>query len=126
MTDSPAITQPDLEYQQFLQQGKFMIQRSRGSGNYVFFPRVAEPGTGALDLEWVPASGKGEVYSVTVISPKPPAAPYNVALVTLDEGPRMMTRVEGLPAADVKIGMRVQARIHVDDNSRYIVFDPAA
>ena len=52
---------PEAQYRAHLREGRFMIQRSRSSGAYVFYPRVAEPRTGATDLEWVPASGEGTV-----------------------------------------------------------------
>ena len=51
----PVYVRPDEEYLEHLAAGRFMIQRSRSSGKFVFYPRVAEPGTGALDLEWTPA-----------------------------------------------------------------------
>jgi uncharacterized OB-fold protein len=114
---------PDVDFQAFLQEGRFMIQRSKSSGRHVFYPRVAEPGTGATDLEWVEASGKGTVYATTTVRTRPPAADYNVALIDLAEGVRMMSRVEGVAAEDVKIGMAVQARILDDGDSRCVVFD---
>ncbi len=114
---------PDLDFQAFLKQGRFMLQRSRSSQRHFFYPRVLEPGTGATDLEWVEASGLGAVYAVTVIRPKPPIEPYNVALIDLDEGPRLMSRVEGLPAEQVQIGMRVKARISADPEQLFVVFD---
>jgi uncharacterized protein len=83
------------------------------------------PGTGADDLEWVEASGAGTVYSATVISPKPPAEPYNVVLVDLAEGPRVMSRVEGVAAAEVRIGMAVKARIAEREDGPILLFDPA-
>ena len=116
---------PNADYQQFLSQGKFMIQRGRSSGSYHFYPRVIEPGTGADDLEWVEACGMGTVYSTTVVRNRPPADPHNVVLVELDEGPRLMSRVEGISPADVDIGMRVRARIANADDFHFIVFDPA-
>ena len=67
----------------------------------------------------------GTVYSTTVVRNKPPADPHNVALVELDEGPRLMSRVEGVSPADVNIGMRVRARIAIADDLHFIVFDPA-
>jgi len=115
---------PDANFQDFLREGCFMLQRSQSSQRYFFYPRVLEPGTGATDLEWVQASGKGTVYSVTVIRPKPPAAPYNVALIDLAEGPRMMSRVEGLPADDVRIGLQVQALIAQEAEQYFVVFEP--
>ena len=62
---------PDREFADFLAQGRFIIQRSRSSGRYVLYLRVAEPVTGARDLEWVEASGKGIVNAVTVIPQRP-------------------------------------------------------
>lgn len=115
---------PERQYMEFLAQGRFMIQRSRSSGRYVFYPRVAEPATGASDLQWVEASGLGIVHATTVIRQRPPAVDYNVALVDLDEGVRMMSRVEKLRPEGVRIGTRVKARIAVDGEARVVVFDP--
>lgn len=115
---------PERDYFTYLAQGRFMLQRSRSSGRHVFYPRVAEPVTGARDLEWVPASGLGTVYAVTVMRPKPPQQPYNVALVELDEGVRLMSRVEGVPPDSVRIGLRVRARVALQDDKPLVVFDP--
>ena len=88
-------------------------------------PRVAEPRTGDTDLEWVEASGEGVVYSTTVMRPRPPAAAYNVALIDLAEGARMMSRVEGPAPEEVTIGMKVRARIAQGEDGPLVVFDPA-
>jgi uncharacterized OB-fold protein len=121
----PTLTRsPDLDYEQFLREGRFMIQRSRSSGNHVFYPRIAEPVSGAMDLEWVPASGGGTVYSATVIRPRAPNPPYNVCLIDLDEGPRMMSRVDGIAADAVKLGMRVRAQIITEADKPLVVFTP--
>jgi uncharacterized protein len=114
--------QPQAEYFAHLAEGRFMLQRSRSTGVHVFYPRVAQPGTGAADLEWVPASGDGVVHAVTVIRPRPPQEPYNVVLVELAEGPRLMSRVEG---AQPVIGMKVRARIVTEGDDPVLVFDPA-
>lgn len=100
-----------------------MIQRARASGACFFPPRTAEPGTGDIDWEWIEASGAGVVYAATVVHPRPPREPYNVVLVDLAEGPRMMSRVEG--GVPVSIGMKVQARIDRDGTEPVIIFDPA-
>ena len=117
---------PDLEYLGFLNEGKFCIQRSGGSGKYVFYPRTIAPGSGLDDLEWVEADGRGTVYSTTTVRARPPKSDYNVSLIQLQEGPRMMSRVEGVVPAAVCIGMPVKARILSEgDEPPYIVFDPA-
>ena len=121
---SSANVKPDKEFAAFLAEGRFMIQRSRSSGRFVFYPRVAEPKTGARDLEWVEASGGGTVYAVTVVRNRPPDADHNVALVDLDEGPRIMSRIDGLPADQAPIGLKVKARIVNEDGAQFIVFVP--
>lgn len=117
---------PEAIWREALAEGRFLLQRARGSGNVLLPPRLMEPGTGDTDLEWIDASGLGTVYSVTTVNQKPPATPYNVVLVDLDEGPRLMSRVEGLLAADVTIGLRVRVRIGAtDDGAPLLLFDPA-
>ena len=119
------ILTPERSWLEALAQGRFLLQRSASSGQFVFPPRVAEPRSGATDLQWVEASGAGVVHAVTVISPKPPAAPYTVALIDLAEGPRMMSRVEGIAAAEVKIGMAVQAEVVQQGGKGLVVFKAA-
>lgn len=114
-------------FQDRVDEGRFMIQRSRGTGAHVFFPRALAPGTGADDLEWVEASGRGTVYSTTMVLPgrNSTAEPYNISLVDLAEGPRMMTRVIGIPAQDVRIGMAVTALIDEVEGKKVVLFQPA-
>lgn len=102
---------PEQEWKTHLAEGRFMIQRSRSTGGYVFYPRIAEPGTGADDLEWVEASGKGTVHAITIIRKKDPVDSYNVALIDLAEGPRLMSRITGINNDAIKIGMPVTAYI---------------
>jgi len=117
---------PEEDFQRFLSEGRFMLQRSRSSARYVFYPRVAEPVTGNTDLEWVQASGHGTVYSTTVVRQKPPAASYNVALIDLAEGVRMMSRVEGISPEAIRIGMPVKAKIIRENERALLVFEPSA
>ncbi len=118
---------PDAVFLDHLRQGRFMLQRSRSSGSCVFYPRAVEPGTGAVDLEWAPASGEGVVYSTTVVRRRPDrGGDYNVALIDLAEGPRMMSRVVGVPPEEVRIGMAVRARIEEIDGAPAVLFEPAA
>ena len=107
------MTSPETYWREALADGRLLLQRATGSGATFFPPRMIEPGTGETDIEWIEASGLGTVYSVTIINQKPPAEPYNVVLVDLDEGPRVMSRVEGSVAPP--IGLRVRARIDQGD-----------
>lgn len=119
------VIHPERDYFAFLAEGKFMLLKERASGRYMFYPRVAEPRSGSTDLEWVPASGGGTVYSTTVMRERAPKESYNVALIDLDEGPRMMSRVEGIASDAVKIGMKVTAKIIQEESSSVLVFEPA-
>jgi len=116
---------PEQDFFAHLAAGRFMIQRSRSTGGYVFYPRVAEPGTGATDLDWVEASGRGTVYSTTTIRQKPPTPNYNLALIDLEEGPRMMSCVDGIAPDEVRIGMAVAARVVREGDQSLVVFVPA-
>ena len=124
MTDNAPPGGPDHHFRAHLDAGRFMIQRAVTSGTYVFPPRTASPGAGEA-LEWVEASGRGVVYSTTVVRRRPPEPSLNVALVDLAEGPRMMSRVEGPEPGDVRIGMAVRAEIVAGEDGPLVIFRPA-
>lgn len=106
---------PMAYFHQQLERGRFLIQRSKSSGKFVFYPRALEPGTGNDDLEWVQATGRGQIYACTTIYPRK-RSPYNISIVELEEGPRLMTRVEDADPESLRIGMAVFARINKDTN----------
>nr|WP_233154875.1 Zn-ribbon domain-containing OB-fold protein [Candidimonas nitroreducens] len=109
-----------------LRRGHFMIQRCSVTGNGVFYPRVISPYSGKSTLEWIEASGTGTVYSTTVVHRKPErGGNYNLALIDLDEGGRMMSRVEDIDPAEVRIGMRVRADIVEQGGEPVVVFRQA-
>jgi uncharacterized OB-fold protein len=119
--DSPLST-----YNTYLERGDLGYQFSPSAKQAVFYPRVIAPKTGKADLEWRVSKGMGTVYATTVVHPQQ-GAPYNVALIDVDEGFRMMSRVENIPPAEVRIGMRVKFRTHEADGDElpYPVFTPA-
>jgi len=96
-------------YRSYLRQGKLAYQFSPAAGRAVFFPRLVCPFTGSTALEWRVSAGIGQVHATTVVHPRE-GAPYNVALIDLAEGFRMMSRVDGVAASQVAIGQRV--RVH--------------
>lgn len=115
---------PERIWRDALADGRLVLPREVASGRCFFPPRVASP-LGGEAWEWADASGSGTVYSTSVVHPKPPEAAYNVALVELDEGPRLMSRVDGIPPEDVVIGMKVVARIDRDGAEPLLLFVPA-
>jgi len=118
---------PESIYEEYLAKGEFRIQLCNGCKRHVFYPRALCPNCGSSNLEWARPSGAGTVYSTTVMRRRPESGgDYNVCLVELEEGPRLMSRVEGVAPTDVRIGMRVKARIADGGNEgRFVVFDAA-
>lgn len=118
---------PDSHYRAALGAGRFEIQHCGACRRAVFPPRVACPHCGATALAWQAASGAGTVYSTTVVRQRADeGGDYNVALVDLAEGARMMSRVERIAPAEVRIGMPVRARIAAAAGGPLVVFDPVS
>jgi len=116
---------PLATYLEYLKRGELGYQFSPSLNQAVFYPRVISPRTGKADLEWRVSKGLGTVHATTVTHPAQ-GEPYNVCLVDMDEGFRLMTRVEDIAPMDVKIGMRVKFRVHTPagDEDPYPVFTP--
>ncbi len=116
---------PEATFQAHLAEGRFMIQLSASTGIHVFYPRVMMPCSGEADLECVEASGEGTDYATTVNRRRPEkGGDYNVALIDLAEGPRMMARVVGIAPEAVTIGMKVQAKIDDLNGAPAVLFEP--
>lgn len=117
---------PDATYFAYLAAQDWRIPKCRSCGVHVFQPRIMCPSCGAEAFDWVAPSGKGVVHSTTVVRRRPSdGGDYNVALIDLAEGVRMMSRVEGVDPAAVRIGMAVAARLAAQDGDTVVVFDPA-
>jgi uncharacterized OB-fold protein len=93
------------------------FQRCAACTAAVHPPRTLCPRCGATSLAWKETAAAGTVYSTTAVHTREET--YNVALVDLDEGYRVMTTVRGTEPDAVPIGARVQGRVE-DDR---LVFD---
>jgi len=100
---------PHARYVQHLKAGELAYQFSPAADRAVFFPRVLCPYTGDAALQWRVSAGAGTVYSTSVVYPRK-GEPYNVALIDLDEGFRVMSRVVTDDPLAVAIGQRVAFR----------------
>jgi uncharacterized OB-fold protein len=111
--------------------GRLVLQRCRQCGTVQHYPRWMCTKCHSSDLEEIEASGEGTVYTLTIvrqahIEPFKTMAPYVVALVELDEGPRMMSNVVGCGPEDVKIGARVRVLFEpVSDDAAVPLFELA-
>ena len=117
---------PDAAFAAGLAEGEFRIQRCRRCSVHIHYPRALCPDCGSAELETVPASGRGTVYATSVVRVRPEhGEDYNIALVDLAEGPRMMTRVVETAPADVGIGDAVTAFVGEIEGERVVLFRPA-
>jgi uncharacterized protein len=115
---------PALVYRRYLESGVLAFQRCAGCGAAVFYPRVLCPLCGGNDLTWETSSGRGVIYATTAVYRRD-GDPYNVVLVDLEEGFRMMSRVDGVPAKGVEVGTRVMLGVDREGDGPVPVFVPA-
>ncbi len=100
---------------------RLVIQRCKECGKHIFYPRIACPHCFSDNVEWVDASGKGTVYSYTVVESNAPSAfindiPYVVAVVRLAEGVQMLTNIVGCHPEEVRCDMPVEVTFERLDN----------
>jgi hypothetical protein len=109
---------------------RLIIQKCRDCDKHIFYPRIACPHCFSDNVEWVPASGKGTVYSYTVVEANAPSAfmndiPYVVAVVKLEEGVQMLSNIVGCHPAAVKCDMPVEVTFEkLDDEFTLPKFKP--
>ena len=108
----PAITAENRPFWEGCKQGKLLLQFCAACQQYQFYPRLYCMHCGAQEPDWVEASGRGVIYSYTIIRQnKSPEfrddVPYNVALIQLDEGPRMMSSVVEITPDDLRVDLPV-------------------
>ena len=111
-------------FQAHLAKGELAYQVCLDDNKPFFYPRAYAPVTGSENIEWRVSKGLVKVYTTTAVHYKG-EPPLNVAMIDLDEGFRMMSRVEDIDAIQVKIGMRVSAHIGEADGIKLIYFRKA-
>ena len=110
--------------------GELLYQECPACGHRQLYPRALCTDCGATP-EWRTASGRGTVHTYTVIrqnwaEPFREMLPYVVAMVELDEGPRLMSNVTDCAPEDVAVGMPVEAwYLPFDDGVALPMFRPA-
>jgi len=98
-----------LPYFEGARDGKLLFQKCKGCGVVQFPPRHHCATCWEADLEWIASSGKGTVETYTIVRRAPLPAyrekvPYVIASIIVEEGPRIITSLEGDNALDVKVG----------------------
>ena len=100
-------------YWQGAKQHKLLIPHCKSCDHYWFPPSQRCPNCLSPDFAWVESSGRGKVYSFVVFHRVfHPAfeteVPYVVALIELEEGPRLLSNIIGIPPEDVRCEMKVK------------------
>jgi len=111
---APQVDQDSEPYWNYLREHNPHLQKCVQCSKFRFPPAPSCPYCGALSSNWVPISGKGTVYSWTVVHhPVDPRlaneVPFVVALVELEEGIRVGARLIGIEHDKVKAGMSLKA-----------------
>jgi uncharacterized OB-fold protein len=94
-------------------QGRLMLPRCNACGRHFFRPEVACTHCFATDWQWVQASGRGSLYSYSIVHKAPApgfVVPLVLAVVELEEGPFMFSNVVGCADAELHIGMQLEAQ----------------
>ncbi|KRE04385.1 DNA-binding protein [Bosea sp. Root381] len=112
---------PDDVFAVALAEGRILLQHCRACGATRHPPALVCVACGSADLGWIEPSGRGTVYSTTTVRERDGA--YNVAIIELAEGARLMSRVDGIAPEAVAIGLPVTARIVVEPQP-HLVFQP--
>ena len=106
----PRPTELSAPYWEGCRNGKLRLQYCQACERHQFYPRSLCSQCLGDTLEWRDASGYGRIASFTVIhrglTPAYPA-PYVVALIDLEEGPRMMSNIIDAEATDISVGDEV-------------------
>jgi uncharacterized protein len=110
----PAIHPETQPFWEGLRRHEILIPRCQKCDKFFFYPRSICPYCLSDEIEWVKVSGRGKIYSFTV-SYRPghpafvPDIPYNIAVIELEEGVRMMTNIVGNGNEDLRVDLPVEA-----------------
>jgi uncharacterized OB-fold protein len=107
---------------------ELVIQRCDACDTYRFPPELACAACGSRASSWAPVSGRATLYSWTIAYPPllpffAERAPWPIAVVQLEEGPRLITSLTGVTPDEYVIGMPVRVDFEqLDDETTLPVF----
>jgi uncharacterized protein len=129
--DQPLVEDESRPFWDGLRDGRLLIKHCTACGAFHYYPRPFCPSCWSDDVEWYEASGRATVYTYSTVyvndlPPFGPQVPYVAAVVELEEGPRMMTRLVDCTKDDITLGMPVEVTYtDLDDELKIAVFRPA-
>jgi uncharacterized protein len=110
--------------------GKLLLQRCKDTGKAYFPPRPFSPYTGSRNVEVFEASGRATLLSYVIHHRPVPGfkPPYAIAVVELEEGPRMMTNIVDCPQTPEALVLDMPLEVAftpMDDSISLPLFRPA-
>ena len=133
-TSEPVVSLETEPFWAAADEGRLVLPRCDACDTVIWYPRRFCPVCHTSAVSWFDASGRGTVYSFTIVRKGQgkwaDVAPYVIAYVELDEGPRVLTNIVGTDPAEVRIGLPVVADFATserDDGEAFAVprFRPA-
>jgi uncharacterized protein len=116
LAPEPPITPETRAFWDATLDGRLLFRRCRACGEAIWYPRPICPFCHSDDTVWEQASGRGSIYSFSVVRRGAgrwaSESPYVLAYVELDEGPRVMTNIVEAAIEDLAIGREVQVVFH--------------
>lgn len=108
----PVVTEESRPFWEGCKRGILLLQYCETCQHYQFYPRLYCMQCGADTLSWKQASGRGVIYSYTIIRQnKSPEfindTPYNVAIIQLEEGPRLMSNIVDADPGTLQVDLPV-------------------
>ena len=105
-------------------QGRLLLKRCTACSQAHYYPRAICPFCFSTATEWRPASGRGIIYSYSIMRRVP--APYAIAYVTLEEGVTMMTNIVDCDLEAIRIGQPVKVAFRPTEGGPPVpMFTPA-
>ncbi len=121
---APSVSDETRVYWDGASAGKLMVRRCKTCGEAHHYPRAHCPYCFGVDVEWIEASGKGTLYSYSVMRRAP--VPYALAYVKLAEGPTMMTNIVDCDFDKLKCDQAVKVVFKATEGGPALpVFTPA-
>ncbi len=109
----PLATATSKPFWDALTRHQVQIQQCTACDAWIYYPRAFCPECLSPELEWKQISGEGTLYSFTIA--RRPTAPFwadevpqLIAVVELDEGPRLTSTLCNIEEADIRVGMRLR------------------
>jgi uncharacterized OB-fold protein len=129
---APQPTPETAEFFEGTKRGELLVQRCKSCATTFFYPRTSCPSCGSSQVEWIKASGRARLHTYVINHRPAPGfeedAPYAIAVVELEEGPRMMTNIVGIANTpeNLVLDMELVVQFAARGEQMVPVFAPAA